>query len=112
MIHRKERKSDHEFEDQESPKKGYKRKRVPEKWERKVLKELRNSGQEFVSPKSSGIAKQVKGICNDKCKFMCKDDDRKSIFDTYWGLADVEKKLIFLKNLMKPIIGVKITHII
>lgn len=102
----KERKSDHELEDQESPKKGYKRKRVPDKWERNVLKELRNSGQEFVSPKSSRIAKHVKGLCNDKCKFMCKtikDDDRKSIFDTYWGLADVEKKRIFLKNLMKPI---------
>lgn len=46
--------------------------------------------------------RKIKPPCKDKCRLKCSkkltEDDRKSIFDAYWNLEDIEKQREFIRN--------------
>lgn len=56
----------------DSPIKAFKRSRVPDNWNKNVVKKMRQSGQAIETPTSSKPAREVKGRCSIKCKFYCK----------------------------------------
>lgn len=74
--------------------------------DKNVLKEMRNSGQEYVSLSVGRHSRRLKERCRFKCDTIS-DDQRKEVFDKYWGLPNIDQKRYFLANLMQPIVNEK-----
>jgi len=79
------------------------RKRTPKtsEWKRNKRKIRRNKGLSYTS--STGILtepRKVKSVDCSKCRFKCSskisEENRQTLFSTYWNLADYEKQRSFL----------------
>ena len=82
--------------EERSPRKS--RKRV---WNPKnKSKHSRNLGLEYMDCKGKLVpARSLKPSCQGNCRFKCKDIDlerRKSIFQKYWGLGDINAQRSFI----------------
>lgn len=75
---------------------------------RRILKMLRNTGQAYLSSKSCLIRKrQMKEPCTDKCRHKCEtkftEEERKTLFKSFWDLGDVEKQWKYISECSTPI---------
>lgn len=85
-----------------------KRKSTPELWKRNVRKRNRDCGFAYVSQRGKQIQQRtMKEQDCSKCKFKCNtklsEDDRKQIFDTYWGLQDYNRQRDFICQSIKDV---------
>lgn len=83
--------------------KGNVRQRHVKDWLDTKRKSLRNLGKEYVSRK--GIVKASKEMgppcqCRMKCSDKLNNEQRKNIFDSFWGLGDRHKQWTYLANLV------------
>ena len=86
---------------------GRKRKRQEENCERSREKKLRNSGQSyspykcFPNRKTSMKTRSMSIPC-DECRLDCNtkisEESRKKLFDTYWGLGEINKQRQYILN--------------
>lgn len=96
----------------ESPaKKGSKRKKLPEKWGRNLQKKLRNEGKQYVmhtKDKKEREERKVKPPCREKCRLKCSmkftEEQRMSIFASYWELGDIDRQRQFIANSIDEIV--------
>lgn len=70
-----------------------------------VRKKRKSSGLEYLSRNNkTNPAKKVqdvacmKKICKNKCSINFNEDDRQKIFETYWKLGYIEKRMFILNN--------------
>lgn len=80
---------------------GKKRFRNSGGWKSKVAKTLRNTGKAYQSATSKQMPEKKMGpTCGDKCRLGCRlkmnDTSRQEIFNTYWGLGDLQKQREFI----------------
>ncbi|CAK1601215.1 unnamed protein product [Parnassius mnemosyne] len=91
----------------ETTRKSRKRIRNPSNWKQNVAKILRNTGKAYVSctTKKEVSARVIKDAC--KCRLKCPenvvDADRKTLFDKYWSLGNIELQRSFIRNCMMEI---------
>lgn len=93
--------------DSNATKKSRKRQRNPQAWKQNLAKTLRNSGKEYVShskSKKTMPARSLKKPCTKKCRLKCTDNinevDRNTIFNSYWGMSNIELQRSFIRNSM------------
>ena len=84
-------------------KKGKKRLRKTKTWKTKVAKLLRNSGKAYQSlskTKNQVPERKLRPPCGGKCRLNCtsnfSDPSRRQLFDSYWGLADLQRQREFI----------------
>ncbi|CAH1223051.1 unnamed protein product [Diabrotica balteata] len=79
-----------------------KRKRNTRRWKSAQAKEKRNSGMSYTNAKGNQVAsRSSKSPCNaEKCRLKCTTkvthDDRKDIFNNYWGMCDINRQREFI----------------
>ncbi|XP_063591931.1 uncharacterized protein LOC134769019 [Penaeus indicus] len=96
----------------ESPaKKGSKRKKQLEKWGRHLHKKLRNEGKRYVmhtKDRKEREERKVKPPCKEKCRLKCSmkftEEQRMSIFASYWELGDIDRQRQFIANSIDEIV--------
>lgn len=82
---------------------GRKRQRDPENWQRNIRRKRRNEGLEYVSCRGKVVgARAVKDVDCGKCKFNCSANFsskvRLEIFSVFWGLGDHNRRTDFIAN--------------
>ena len=82
---------------------GRKRQRDPENWQRNIRQKRRNEGLEYVSCRGKVVgARAVKDVDCGKCKFNCSanfsSEVRREIFSVFWGLGDHNRRTDFIAN--------------
>lgn len=93
----------------EEKKRGRKRKADRAAWKKEVAKKRRNLGQGYVSVKSKKLVKEreIGPACNEKCRLKCfskfSETDRKSLFNSYWKIGDVQGQRDFLRRMMEKV---------
>ncbi|XP_060810035.1 uncharacterized protein LOC132904130 [Amyelois transitella] len=86
-----------------------KRQREPESWKFNTAKRLSNTGQSYLSvrTKKTVDARKVKPPCNEKCRLKCfskfTEQERKTYFDKYWDLRDINIQRAYIKSCMVEI---------
>lgn len=87
------------------PKTTRSRKRIrdPSKWKQNIAKQLRNSGKAYISSTKKEVpARCIKDAC--KCRLKCSekidDLDRKSFFEMYWSLCDIQLQRNYIRSCM------------
>lgn len=70
-------------------------------WKSKVAKTLRNTGKAYQLATSQQIPeKKLSPACGEKCRLGCRlkinETSRQDVFDTYWGLGDLQKQREFI----------------
>ncbi|CAG5007679.1 unnamed protein product [Parnassius apollo] len=91
--------------------KGRKRKSTPNNWLRNKAKILRNSGKSYISNSKKGKtvapAKSLKTPCTDKYKQKCTqnitESQRKEIFESFWGMGDLQRQREFILRYLSVI---------
>lgn len=78
-----------------------KRKANPDKWQKNVRKRLRQAGSEYTDTKGKIVeAREMKDIDCNKCRFECSlnvdEDNRRRIFQEYWGLKSYDRQRDFI----------------
>lgn len=96
-------------EDPTPTKKGKKRPRNADNWQKNVAKKLRNCGKSY----QSNITKQVVPerklgeLCKEACTFKCREnfsnDQRRKIFGDYWNLQNIEKQWSFIASSVEEV---------
>ncbi|XP_050516591.1 uncharacterized protein LOC126891457 [Diabrotica virgifera virgifera] len=93
-----------------SPKtKSRKRARNPGRWKRNTCKRLRNTGKEYKTLSKGKLiaARKILPPCSTKCIRKCttkfSEEERKLLFDSFWGLADLHSQRSYVLNCMRPI---------
>ena len=91
-------------------KKGLKRKACPENWRRDVQKRLRNQGKAYAMKskfRKEREERKLKRPCNEKCRLKCSskfmEEERRSIFTSYWNLSDITKQREFIRNSIEEV---------
>lgn len=89
------------YETPPKKRRGRKRTATPGSWKRNMRKHLRLTGQEFTNSRGKKVgAKQVGKVDCSKCQHKCSekitDDDRESIFQTFYKLADNDRQKDFV----------------
>lgn len=79
------------------------RRQRPEAWKKNIVKAKNNSGEAHTSMRGvQKAAREMKNGCSPKCKRKCHfnvtDDQRKKIFDQFWGLKDHTLQWCFIGN--------------
>lgn len=104
----------------ETEKQSRKRKRVPDEWQKKKAKRLRNTGKSYESirkiKKSDGSIERRKVKreerkmtvpCGEKCRLKCStkisQEQRQNIFEDYWQLGDILAQRVFIAGRMLTI---------
>ncbi|VEN64043.1 unnamed protein product [Callosobruchus maculatus] len=98
-----------------------KRKRAPQKWQKNLTKKLRDSGLAYtsvkVTKKSDGskerelVSREEKKILpacsSEKCRLKCStkisDEQRHTIFNEYWAMADLHRQQMFIASCISSI---------
>ena len=78
-----------------------KRKDNPDKWQKNLRKRLRQAGSENTDTKGKTVeAREMKDIDCNKCRFECSlnvdEDNRRRIFQDYWGLKSYDRQRDFI----------------
>ncbi|CAG9840688.1 unnamed protein product [Diabrotica balteata] len=79
-----------------------KRKRNTRRWKSGQAKEKRNSGMSYTNAKGNQVAsRSIKPPYNEeKCRLKCTTkvthDDKKDIFNNYWGMCDINRQREFI----------------
>jgi hypothetical protein len=78
-----------------------KRKANPDKRQKNVRKRLRQAGSEYTDTKGKIVeAREMKDIDCNKCRFECSlntdEDNRRRIFQEYWGLKSYDRQRDFI----------------
>lgn len=76
-----------------------KRKRNPNKWADNAVKEARNHGLHYKSSSRTAYKKTMRSACVN-CRFHCSQkvssDERRKLFDDFWGLGDHTRQWDYL----------------
>ncbi|GFR73723.1 PiggyBac transposase Uribo2 [Elysia marginata] len=77
----------------------------PSSWRAAVRKKLRQSGQSYVDRegrtvegKQINLKKDCHGLCRFQCTHSITDQERKSLFDSFWSLNYEDKSFFYAKN--------------
>lgn len=75
----------------------------PNTWKRNIDKFKKNSGQSYVNRFSKSIpGKRLLPSCSEKCIFKCgtkfNENDRMSLFESFWKIANIELQRQYLFN--------------
>jgi hypothetical protein len=73
----------------------------PERWKKNVKKNLRMSGKEYVSSAGQTVeAREIQPTNCGKCRYKCDtnipEEDRRKIFNVFWGLGSYERQKDFV----------------
>ncbi|XP_041982815.1 uncharacterized protein LOC121739498 isoform X3 [Aricia agestis] len=88
-------------------KKCKKRIREPEKWKKNKKKCLKNAGRAYETVSGKLVpGKAVKPPCGDKCRLRCteniNEDQRLSIFTSFWKMGDLSRQRDYVYRCMEP----------
>ena len=78
-----------------------KRKATPQNWKRNIRKQLRLSGEQYVSTDGKIVpAKSLQQVNCNTCRLKCQnkmtDEQRQKIFNSFWALAHYERQKDFV----------------
>lgn len=73
----------------------------PDTWKKNMKKIKRNLGEEYINAAKKKIEKRkMKEPCKEKCRLKCfskfTENQRRSIFETYWQLGSLDKQRHFI----------------
>lgn len=81
-----------------------KRKRDPTKWKSNIAKVNRQSGKPYITKKGDkrpGKFVNNELICPFQCMAKIDESGRQTIYDSYWGLNDSEKRHFYASNIKR-----------
>ncbi|KAJ8914399.1 hypothetical protein NQ315_017493 [Exocentrus adspersus] len=81
-----------------------KRLRNENEWRRNKIKRLRNSGKMYKNWKNNLVsARKMRGPCTCilKCSTKFTEENRKIVFDQYWGLGNIDRQRDFISKHVK-----------
>lgn len=92
-----------------TPTRTRKRQKRPELWHRSTIKKLRESGKQYTDRGGNVKSpKKMKPGCKDTCFYLCSkyfsENNRLSIFNSFWSLSDEGKNQFYLKFVKRELI--------